>query len=340
MAGCPHKAEHTRLLRALLSLKLSRGEMEKLHSMVCAIARDTITRLRNTKNWWLENIGLSDEDVASDACAELLACDGKKLRDSMLRMGAEDDEAAHLCNCLHGILERRLPQEFSRILVEYDPVYGKLLRALRDHARRAHDVSVRDAYGGRVYSSACSEALRMQPYMPLQELARSITPLPTVRRVGAPMNLSVKMLYSCLSALIAQDEYRREVHEHDVMWLTIHMLANGYEVELLGNALTGIAEAVLRSACDSTFERTRAWMNMSYVATGKLTGVQADQMLQALKEYVLPDAQKQEGDGAGLASCLRRQGLDVESCGRLFRIAENVKNNFESEVRKLATRGI
>jgi hypothetical protein len=337
MEGCIRKESHIRLLRAFLSRSLSRGEIEKLYRVVLTIARDTITRMRRTKHWRLEDTGLSDEDVASDACAELLACDGKELREAMLRMVAGDHEAVEVCVCLHGILERRLPQEFSRILAEYDPTYRKLLRALRDHVNQGRDVTMRKAYGGTVYSIAWREALSTQPYMPLQDLFRRIVPLPPARRVGAPMNPSVKMLYSCLDVLAVQDEYCREVHEHDVLWLTTRMLANEYEAELPEYAPSEIVEAEIRCCCDLAFQNTRAWVELSYVQKGKLASADADLMLTALEEYLLPERQEQ---GGGLISCLRRQGLDVESRGSLMRIFENIRNRFEIEVRKLASRAI
>jgi len=346
MEKCRQRDEHTRLFELLLKGELGRVEIEELCREVIGIAKQHLERLRYSRHWRFDGVGLSLNDVAVDAVAELLAPNGDEpcahLRRGLIAMDGKLGEAQTLCDRVHRLIHSHLQQSVAHILTDYDAAHAKLQRALRREVAASPELKMHLVNGRRMYSLTATEILTGLPFMPPEELAMRIG-ICTVhatstrrQRSGAPENPSVRMLICCLDFLATQDEYRRAVHEHDVLWLTKKILATEYEAateESYECHPSDVSEGEIRSDINSVLERTRAWMEGAYVRKGKLTAAEAKSMSEALKKYCLND---EDGEREPLTRYLRLRGLDAESRNNGGRIFEYIVNHFRAEIRKLS----
>jgi hypothetical protein len=152
---------------------------------------------------------------------------------------------------------------------------------------------------------------------------------------GAPANPAVRALYICLDLLASQDEYRRAVHEHDVLQLAKELLASEYaaeEDESYEHDASDITECTIHSDIAAALERTGARVEASYVRTRKLTAGEACDMLKAIEEFCSHAA---EDECKGWTQYLDPDALNGGAREKLLKIFENVRTLFRLELRKL-----
>lgn len=300
MAECEHKNVHERLFRGLLERTLSNAEVAEPIQIMLTFEYEEVGRQMHHGYWRLDELGLSQRDVANDSMAGLLAWDGKKpcgkLRRSLAAICTFPEHFVLPCGYIHGLVRRCVRQEFCRILSEDNATHTNLLRALDHHRKKTPGLKHADSELGRVYSLAGRDILKDRPFMPVEELLRRIPrylPIYNARVAsssgGHPTNPVVQVLTASLSVLAAQEDYRREVPERDVLHYTKMWPAAMYksgEGESSEHGIPEREENELRAGIEAALDTTGAWVRAAYVGKGKLTMPVAEAMLGAIREWI------------------------------------------------------
>ncbi|MCZ7555857.1 MAG: hypothetical protein M5R41_05585 [Bacteroidia bacterium] len=179
---------------------------------------------------------------------------------------------------------------------EDNATHTNLLRALDHHRKKTPGLKHADSELGRVYSLAGRDILKDRPFMPVEELLRRIPrylPIYNARVAsssgGHPTNPVVQVLTASLSVLAAQEDYRREVPERDVLHYTKMWPAAMYksgEGESSEHGIPEREENELRAGIEAALDTTGAWVRAAYVGKGKLTMPVAEAMLGAIREWI------------------------------------------------------
>jgi hypothetical protein len=289
MAECRHRLVHERLLQGVLAGNLACEERRFLITMVLDQAREHVDRWSLSRKRSFEWLRLSKRDVVFDVCAELVAKNCTRLRQAMLRSSARHNGATSLCDCFHPVLEGQIRQGYARFMTEYHPTYARMQRSLRSYVKRSDSVRMRKVNGERVYYSASINVLREKPWPPF-DLPIEIT---YESKVGRPELPVISILTCVLQRLAEQDQYRREVREQDVIYLTMS-ITEGYLV-VHGDGTEAATSAKItdnegRFCVIHALEGIRADEIDRYVARGKLTSVEAEAMINALEDMYLHGA--------------------------------------------------
>jgi hypothetical protein len=145
-------------------------------------------------------------------------------------------------------------------------------------------------------------------------------------------NPSVIVLEACLNYLDTQNEFRKAVHESDVMRLTL---------DLLGSDLHSVTKdsehphdnydyKLLVDAVETSIVATRQWASKKYVRKNKLSVQELEAMIGAIRMYVLDSA---EGEPESHYYYLRQhlQGLSYD------RFRTDYRNTFQYILRQYFT---
>jgi hypothetical protein len=332
--------EHVRLFQLLLKGELGRVDVAKLERAILTIANECVEKLSKQKHWWLDRLGISPDDLAVESVAELLARKDAvayaEFRQSLERMRSPQTEASSFCRYVHGIIGNLVMEAFSRLLAKQDSLYPRLLHALRRHERNTPELRLVKTCAGLVYHRTSTDMLTGRQYMPVDELAVRIAwPASNKGRKrarGAPTNIVLLVLNSCLDLLEEQDEYCRAVTEHDVLWLTKEILACGFEAE---NHESFEFDPFDSTRCESSsriaaaLEATSEWMEERYVQKGKLTAGEAEAMQKAIKEFCCPST---KGKRKGATACLHLEAENGRSRKKQLRIFDKILKHFLDEI--------
>jgi hypothetical protein len=259
-----------------------------LASYLLELAVTTTKWIVRRRGFHFDAMGLSIRDVATDAVAELLVEDGSgectPIRGFLEHEVAESDDDTLIEAHVRAIVVRTINQNITRILAEYDPVYAKSLRMLRIHVKRSAGVSMKRAISGDWYfRGTVADASFHLPALPINDLRTRFS----VQRMNE--NPSVSVLEACLDSLADQDDYRKAVHESDVMRLTLELLGSDLEsVTHDGEMLVhDHDQKLLFESLESAVTSTRAWASEKYVRKSKLSCDELEAMIGAIKMYLL-----------------------------------------------------
>jgi hypothetical protein len=228
-------------------------------------------------------------------------------------------------------------------LSEDNSTRTNLLRALDRHRKKTPELKYRDSAYGFVYSLVGIDVLKAQPFMPAEVLYRLIPhhlPINGERDAGSngghPTNPAVHVLTACLNVLAAQEEYRREVPEQDVLQYTLMWLAGAYE---FGECETSVYcipdrnEMELRACFDAALATTWVWVRTSYVDKGKLTMPVAEAMLGALREWI-NDCLSGTAEEPASYFCKNESISSAEFRVSYRSVFMNILKGFKNELRK------
>jgi hypothetical protein len=282
------------------------------------------------RGFHFESLGLQIRDVAADAVAELLSESeqGVPLMRYLREITAETDDPEEIEARLRTILVGTINQNITRILAEFDPSYAKTLRMLRIHVRKSADISVKKAISGHwFYRGSEAESQFHLPALTAEALKSRIT------IIRSDLNPSVIVMEACLDYLASQTEYRRAVHETDVMKLTVDFLGSELESVTKGHeeAHDDHDYMLLADAVETAITETRQWATKKYVKKQKLSLAELEAMIGAIRMLLLDSA---DGETESHYYYLRQQmtGLSYD------RFRADYRNTFQYILRQIFTK--
>jgi len=326
---------HASISMAELLDGLRRGSLDRrltdvLIDRTVQQARQYIQWLIWHRGYHIGPTGLSVDDLAYDLIAELVSeLDGEmlgRLRHALTELTDAADAPYDSESAFVAVVNRTVRCNIARLFMDLNPVQARLLRALRRYVQSRASMQRIDSVGGFWYARAGDARLERPPVPPDMLRAGTVA-------AGANGNPVRSVLDACLAYLDGQDRWRLAVLEHDVIDLTMarlkmdHAASGGsHTVESVESGDDGIAYAALTAA----LEDARDWVAARYVRTGKLSGEEADAMLDAILHYV-DDLRRQ--DVLGHVSYLRQTmpGLTQQ------RYRESYRNMYEYILRSIFT---
>ncbi len=280
-------SDRVALACALFDDALAPAGIHRLTALVLDAAAHVAGWMTHRRGYHFEKMGLSRRDVACDVVAELLAeHEGRALgrfRMALARFEYVTRDAAAFDAALMQILTVTIDQNLTRIFREFDPVYARALRMLRLHVRE-HDGELRidRDLAGTLYAPADARDDRHLELATLDELRSMLY----IREMNG--NPAISVLTACLEALGRQATFRCAVHEADVMRLTIDHIGRTFDPEQFVEPVDDVSHdrRLFFTEIEHALERTRAWLEASYVSRHKLTLTECEALLSALRAYV------------------------------------------------------
>lgn len=275
------------VLSQLLEGKLSPSHAERIIHAALAHARGYLRWLIWHRNYSLVPLGLSVDDLACDAIAELLSeIDGEnmeRLRRALCDVASGDDADIPLEAAFKAVVLRTVRLNLARVFTEMHPVRARLLRSLRRYVQDAPDFTRYDGIAGYWYARAGEDARLQLPAAPL-DLLRGLLTAPRAR-----VQPAVGVLASLLDGLEDFPSLRQAVSEEDVLELTMQLLQTDQLAALpqesdesSGDMDSGVLEQETLDALASLHD----WVRDAYVRRGKLEAAEADAMMLAAEAYV------------------------------------------------------
>ena len=286
----PHETDRSEeVLSQLLRGELSHSGTEVIFHAALMHARGYIRWMVWHRNYSLLPLGLSIDDVAIDAIAELLSeIDGERME--RLRRALGEVVATHhevelpLDLAFKAVVLRTVRLNLARVFTEIHPFRARLLRALRRHVQATGRFTRHDGIAGYWYSFAQDDPGLELPAAPPDALRAMLTVTDHHAHPAA------SVLTALLESLRRFPALRQAVSEEDVLDLSLQLIqadhvaatpADSRDDEASMDA-ESIAQEVL-----ATLESLRPWVHRSYVAKGKLTEGEASAMLLAAERYVI-----------------------------------------------------
>lgn len=285
-----HASEH---IEEVLTLLL-RGELT--HAGTEVIFRAALTHARGYIRWlvWHRNysllpLGMSADDVAIDAIAELLSeIDGERME--RLRRALREVLARHDGTDLprelafKAVVLRTVRLNLARVFTEIHPYRARLLRALRRHVQSTARFVRHDGIAGYWYSFAANDPCLELPAAPMDVLRAMLT------ATDHQANPVTSVLNVLLEALREFPALRQAVSEEDVLDLTLQLIQADHVAatpeDTRDDAQPMDAASIAREVLD-TLASLRPWLHRSYVIRGKLSEHEAEAMLLAAERYIL-----------------------------------------------------
>lgn len=276
------------LLRALVAGPLDQRSTEALVAATLTYATRILYWVGRRKGYRLGALGLSLEDLAYDAIAELFAEDaevaGVTLRTALLPVAGMDD--TDLLSAYDATILRTVHWHLPRVFSEVAPEVHLLILGLRQHANPRSDITVRDMVDGRWYLFGDEKtALLHLPALSYEDLRRRLGPVDPLHRA-----IVIEMLRLVEALLRDQDEYRRAIPEADVLRLALEYLAQRTSLsQQPPGESVGHDVAVLTNVLHRAIERVRHSFERFYLERGRLTPEEFEIMLQAIRGAFLDD---------------------------------------------------
>lgn len=275
------------VLSQLLEGKLPPSSAECIIHAAIGHARGYLRWLIWHRNYSLVPLGLSVDDLACDAIAELLSeIDGERmerLRRALREVASGDDINIPLEAAFKAVVLRTVRLNLARVFMEMQPVRARVLRSLRRHVHASSRFVRFDSITGYWYARAGEDARLQLPAAP-QDMLRGLAATP--RKHVQP---AVGMLDALLGALEDFPSLRQAVSEEDVLDLTLQLLQTDQMAALPRESpedRTTLDTGVLEEETLAALASLRGWVNDTYVRRGKLAAAEAEAMLVAAEEYV------------------------------------------------------
>lgn len=283
------------ILSQLLEGTLPPSSADRIIHTAIGHARGYLRWLIWHRNYSLVPLGLSVDDLACDAIAELLSeIDGERmerLRRALREVASGDDAGIPLEAAFKAVVLRTVRLNLARVFTEMQPVRARLLRSLRRTVQASTRLVRFDGVDGYWYALAGHEPLLQLPAAPLDML----------RGMGASPRLQVQPAVAVLECLLVTLRdfpfLRQAVSENDVLDLTIELLQTDQMAALPVETPEdggGFDTVVLEQETLAALASLREWVRESYVRRGKLTTGEAEAMLLAAEEYIHDLARSEE----------------------------------------------
>lgn len=276
------------VLALLLRGELSHAGTETIFHAALAHARGYIRWLVWHRNYSLLPLGLSVDDVAIDAIAELLSeIDGERmerLRGALREVVAQHAETnLPLDLAFKAVVLRTVRLNLARVFTEIHPFRARLLRALRRHVQATASFTRHDGIAGYWYSLARTDPCLELPAAPPEVLRAMLTASDHHAHPAA------SVLANLLESLRRFPALRQAVSEEDVLDLTLQVIQADHvaatPADTRDDDLPLDAASITQEILD-VLESLRPWVHRSYVARGKLSESEASAMLLAAERYV------------------------------------------------------
>lgn len=275
------------VLSQLLEGNLPPSYADRIIQTALAHARSYLRWLIWHRNYSLVPLGLSVDDLACDAIAELLSeIDGKnmeRLRRALREVASGDDADIPLEAAFKAVVLRTVRLNLARVFMEMHPVRARLLRSLRRHVLASPDFVRFDGIAGYWYAHAGDDPRLQQAAAPT-DLLRGLLVSPRTR-----VQPAVGVLVALLDGLREFPALRQAVSEDDVLELTMQLLQTDQLTaipqesdETSSDMDSGVLEKETLEALDSL----RDWVEGAYVSRGKLEANEADAMFLAAEAYI------------------------------------------------------
>ena len=277
--------ELTYLLRALVRDSLHGMNLEQLVGFAVRRTEVVLQWLSYKKNYRFVDLGLEIRDVAYDMVGELFAgadthcC--KQLRAAI--QGTDDDSPEALISAFEAILFKNVQQHLARIFGEIDPISQHLLRSLRGHIYHSSDIVTLDRFDGRWYALHGERSPDLaKPAMPIEMLRQSLHLHPM--KAVAPI---VQYFRSLLYVLRDQDEYRKAIHEGEILTLVRDLLKMQYlaGAETYSNPDDNHDTMALGHVLFEALSTTLPWIEETYLKKNRLSRKEMNCFISAIRVY-------------------------------------------------------
>gem|GEM_PF-1415637 len=298
------QTELLQLLRVLAAERLRPSQIDRLVGHAVALSVTYIHWMANKKGYQLQQLGMTLEDLAYDAVAELFAGEDEHCCTALRK--ALPDEAARgsdeeLLATFHAMLFKNVQQRIGRIFAEFNPLYRYLHNALRSHVRRRPDILSLDMIDGRWFCLRDAEYARLDlPAIPLRELRYLIRP-----SLRHGRSLSVSVLHAVFIFLDAQDTYRKAILEEDVLRMARDLAGAELEHGRVQDDEAGMIldAGSLSRIIDEAVDESIPWVEHKYVRLDRLSVQEMNLFFEAIRLYFRDFMQ--EGETAGPFHYLR-----------------------------------
>lgn len=282
-------------LSGLLDGRLSRTESDAIVRAALAHARGYLRWLVWQRQYSLHPLGMSIDDLAADAVAELLSeIDGERmtrLRTALADVLATNDGDVPVAGAFKAVVLRTVRLNLARVFMEMHPVRARLLRSLRRYVTSSSRFVRIDGVAGYWYAFAEGDAQLRQPAAP-PDLLRSLLAAPRVQ-----VQPAAEVLEALLIALGAFPSLRQAVSEDDVLDLTLQLLQTDQLAALpqeSSNEEPALDGTVLEEEAVAALASLRDWVEHAYVRREKLDTEEAEAMMEAAARYIRDLARGEE----------------------------------------------
>ncbi|MBR9976733.1 MAG: hypothetical protein KFH87_01475, partial [Bacteroidetes bacterium] len=273
---------------------ISQSDIDVIVAEALKHARSYLRWLMWNRNYTLAPLGMSIDDIACDAVAELLSeIDGEdmeRLRKSLKNVLAPEPREIPLDCAFQAVVLRTVRLNLARVFTEIHPVRARLLRSMRRFEQSSGLIRRHDGLAGYSYSLSDVDPCLERPATP-QDVLRAILILPKFTLQPAPA-----ICVALLEALCSHPELRQAVWEDDVLDITLTELQAGQAtaMKLEGDDEFTDGESPVQQETLTALTEMRAWVFESYVEKKKLTKEEASAMLRAAEGYILDLARDED----------------------------------------------
>lgn len=274
------------VLTGLLKGTLSQSDVDVIVAEALAHARSYLRWLMWTRNYTLAPLGMSVDDIACDAVAELLSeIDGEhmeRLRKALQNILAKEHRDISIECAFRALVLRTVRLNLARVFAEVHPVRARLLRSMRRFEQSSGKLIRHDGISGYAYSLSDVDPCLERPAAP-QDVLLAILITPKLDLQPAPA-----ICVALLEALCSHPELRQAVYEDDVLDITLMELQAGQAaaIDFEGTCEFSDGESPIRQETLVALNEMRAWVIETYVKKNKLTREEADAMLLAAERYI------------------------------------------------------
>jgi hypothetical protein len=276
------------LLEAASKGSYTQIQLQELHTICLAIARQLVRRKVASGRLRLAAVGLSEEDVARDCIADLFARDGhnrlreikKFIETQELSLNELSEEMSFIQ--LRGLVFGVASNNFFRIHNEVDPGAGKIIRNLKIAVGKSSRCKLVSVFDEHFIEVVTDEQLPGCRSIDADELESE------VQRIVARVEDIPSLLNQVVEFLSEQTTFRR--------WVKLTPLAvaakNAFErlriVEFEDEALPDslLLQVDARTIIAKSCEEIKTEMKPRYLAKGKVGGTTFDNYMLAIDELL------------------------------------------------------